>query len=67
MKAFLASKKLRNVTENPLEGTLDISKPEYIFILRIRTVFWCIKKALKKAFDWFLRYTIQLTASKNIN
>ena len=39
LKLFLASKKLCNVTENPLEGTLDISKPENIFILRIRTIF----------------------------
>ena len=44
LKVFLASKKLCNVTENPLEGTLDISKSEYIFILRIRTIFRCIKR-----------------------
>ena len=44
LKVFLASKKLYNITENPLEETLDISKPEYIFILRIRTIFRCIKR-----------------------
>ena len=39
-----STKNLCNVTESPLEGTLDISKPEYIFILTIRTIFRCVKR-----------------------
>ena len=44
MKVFLVSKKLYNITKNPQEGTLDISKLEYMFKLRIRTIFRCIKR-----------------------
>ena len=48
LKVFSAPKNLYNVTENPLEGTLDTSKPEYIFRLRIRTIFLVHKKRFPK-------------------
>ena len=44
----------------PLEGTLDISKPDYIFILRIKTIFRCIKRDFTNPCHFPFTYTVKV-------
>ena len=52
LTVFLGPKKLCNVTENPLEGTLDISKTEYFFHIENQNIFSMHKKRFHKLFSF---------------